>query len=227
MPSFLDRKWPFRYFYVASIVPIDIRRNTLYGKGKVRLSVRRGRRGDQRHQQGHPRRQGRRTHGDDQDRASRPGRLHDRHPGLRGIFQVWSQAAQEHRRRDQASLGQAREDRRQEARRSQGSAPRIRPFGRGALDAGHARDHPQPRAQRQIGRGPRRQDRQSPLCLRQLPTLHPDVFHHRHGPLQGTDGGDAHPDEKIPRRKERYRAFRRKPQEALRGVQNLLQVQEG
>ncbi len=38
-------------------------------------------------------------------------------------------------------------------------APRLRPLRRPGLDAGHDGHHPQPRPQRQDGRGPRRQDR--------------------------------------------------------------------
>ncbi len=110
---------------------------------------------------------------------------------------------------------------------SKDPATRIRPLGRCALDARHARDNPQPRPQRPVGRGARGEDRQSPLRLRQLPPLHPDVLHHRHGPLQGADGGDALPYEEIARPQERYRALRRQPQEALRGVQGLLQAEEG
>ena len=173
-------------------VPIDIRRNTApwqrrsssiqFGGGVAETSV------TSKDILGG---KGAGPHGDDQDRPPGPGRLHDRHPRLRGVLQGQPQAPQGHRRRGQGRPGQAREGRRQEARRLQGSPARLRPLRRRPLDARHDGDHPQPRPQRQVGRGPRRQDRQSPLRLRQLPPLHPDVLHHRHGPLQGAHGGDA------------------------------------
>ncbi len=45
------------------------------------------------------------------------------------------------------------------------SPPRLHPLRRPGLDAGHDGHHPQPRAEREDGRGPRRQDGEPPVRL--------------------------------------------------------------
>ncbi len=62
------------------------------------------------------------------------------------------------------------------------SPPRLRPLRRPRFDAGHDGHHPQPRPERQDGRGPRRQDGEPAVRLRLVPPLRPDVRRRRPRP---------------------------------------------
>ena len=80
----------------------------------------------------------------------------------------------------EAALLRGRERGRQRLRRPRATAAAIGPLGRAGLDARHDGHGAQSRAQRSHGRGAGAQVRRCPVCLRQLPPLHADVW--RRGP---------------------------------------------
>ncbi len=68
---------------------------------------------------------------------------------------------------------------RQEPRRRRRPAAGLRPLRRARVDARDARHRPEPRHERQVGRGPRQGDRERPLRLGLLPALRADVRQRR------------------------------------------------
>ena len=151
---------------------------------QIRLLLRRRKDRRQRRHAQPPRRQGRQPRGDGLPRPPGPAGLHDHDRGLHALLRRRQADRPGHPGSDRRLRRPARGVRRQEVRRRQEPAPRLRPLRRPRLDAGHDGHDPQPRPQRDRGPVARRAVRQPALGVGLLPPLHPDVLRRRDGGRQ-------------------------------------------
>ena len=136
---------------------------------------------------------------------------------------------EDRRRHPEAGDGvhrQAREVGRQEVRRPQEPAARLRPLWRARVDARHDGHDFEPRPQREGRRDPREADEEPALGVGLLPPLHPDVLRRRHGGRQEVlrEADRRHEGEEA--RQERRRPHRSRPQDACHPVQGRVQGQD-
>ena len=110
---------------------------------------------------------------------ARATRFHDFHRSLQSLFRARQPGAIRSGRADERGAGHARNQDGTEARRHREPAAGQRAVRREIFHAGHDGHHPQPRPERSDRGGAGAQSRQSAVCLRLLPPLHPDVRQRR------------------------------------------------
>ena len=120
---------------------------------------------------------------------------------------------------DRGEPREARACDRQEARRSEKPAARLRPFGGEVLHARHDGHGPQPRTERQDGGRACAEVPQPPVCVRFLPPLPDDVLRRGARPPQERLRAHLRREEAGARRRLRRRPDRRRPDGRVREVQ--------
>ena len=170
------------------------------------LRARQGRR--QSHHEGPARRQRLGPCRDDERGPAGPARIHDLDRGLQHLLPGEGEDSRRDRSRDRRTGQEARKGRRRDAGLDREPAAGLGALGREVLDAGHDGHDPQPRLERRGGRRIEAAHQQRPVCVRQLPPLHPDVRQRRAGDSQGSSSSTSSKRQEGGRREAGHRSRR-------------------